>query len=148
MAPWVLLLPLLQLVEAIAPVPAAPQQSHHHNPSCQCRGGEVVIQLRRVVERRQRQSSDAVEPGMLRLLTQQMTQGAQIGSCAAEKENLSLGLLHEDDILGGIHTGTTGESMHPAIVEVTGGEKIQRSGPFSNATVPALCLVSGPVRSF
>ena len=84
---------------------------------------------------------------MLRLLTQQMTQGAQIGSCAAEKENLGLGLFYEDDILGGIHTGTAGESMHAAIVEVTGGEKIQRSGPFSNATVPALCLVSGPVRS-
>ena len=81
------------------------------------------------------------------LCTQKMTERAEIRSCAAEEENLSRWLLHEDDILGWIHTGTAGESMHPAIVEVTGGEKIQRSGPFSNATVPALCLVSGPVRS-
>ena len=77
-----------------------------------------------------------------------MTQGAEVRSGAAEEENLSGGLLHEDHVLRGIHTGTAGESMHPVIVVVTGGEKIQPSGYFSNATVPALRLVSGPVRSF
>ena len=107
-----------------------------------------MIQLGGMVQTAQRQSSDPVAPRVIILFTKQMTERAQIGTCAAEEENLSRWLLYEDDILGWIHTGTTGESMHPVIVDVTGGEKIQPSGSFRNATVPALRLVSGSVRSF
>ena len=54
--------PALQLLEAVAPVPAAAEQAHHNQMCGLGRGVEVVIQLRRVLQAAQWQGTDPFLP--------------------------------------------------------------------------------------
>ena len=86
--------PALQGFQAIAPVPTAAQQPHHHQPGVLHRAGDVVVDHSWMGQRRQVQGSQFT-PEQLRLSRQQAIDRHQVGVGTAEEEQRGRRLLHE-----------------------------------------------------
>ena len=63
LAVWRIAAPALQLLEPVAPVPTAAEQTHHDQPCRLGCGIEVVVQLSWVFETTQGQRADPLVPG-------------------------------------------------------------------------------------
>ena len=119
--------PSLQLLEPVAPVPTASQQSNHNQPSRLGSGVEVVVQLSWVFETTQGQRANPLVPG--RGEWKAGVEAADICAGAGQEQHICAWLLDEHHVFGWVQTRTGGKTMHGSILRlvVPGGEKIQRS---------------------
>ena len=140
--------PALELLQPITPVATAAQQAHHDQTSLRRSGGQVVVELGRMTEVVEMESPDSAAP--VRGGLHHCFKAAEVGPCTGEKQNIRRGLLNEHHILGRINARATGKTVHDVILlarQPVVRRFNNRVSP-SDASVPALRLVSGSVRAF